>query len=317
MRCDAATLPSGMDNVCTMAIADYQHFMLPVLKVLQDGKPRTRSAIRSLVAEAEGVTPDEQELLLPSGGSTIFANRVGWAIQYLHKAAALDRPQRAQYQINARGLALLSEHSGGVDTKVLEGFAEFIAFKTTKKNHAQVESSFESTLSPTDRAEDAIAELNDAVAQDLLDRVLAMDFTSFERLTLKLLKEMGYGGREALLEHTGKPGDGGLDGIIRQDALGLDLVGVQAKHFDKDRSVERPDLQRFVGALQGAQTKRGIFVTTGKFSKGAIEYARGVDTSLVLIDGQELTRLMVRYNVGVSVRQVYEVKAIDEDFFDE
>ena len=157
----------------------------------------------------------------------------------------------------------------------------------------------------------------DTLATQLLDRILLQPPTFLETLALKLLRAMGYGGRESLLEHTGKPGDSGLDGVVRQDALGLDLVGVQAKRYDKDSTVGRPDIQAFVGALQGAQTSRGVFVTTGKFSTGAKQFAENVAMRLRLIDGMELTKLMVRYNVGVQVRETFDLKQIDEETFEE
>lgn len=155
------------------------------------------------------------------------------------------------------------------------------------------------------------------MAAELLERILAQPPAFLERLSLRLLKAMGYGGRESLLDHVGKPGDAGLDGLVRQDALGLDLVGVQAKRYDKDLTVNRPEVQGFVGALQGAQTSRGVFLTTGRFSVGARQFAEGVPMRLVLIDGRELTRLMVRYNVGVSIRETFDLKQVDEEFFEE
>jgi restriction system protein len=156
-----------------------------------------------------------------------------------------------------------------------------------------------------------------AVASELLERVLAQPPAFLERLSLRLLKAMGYGGRESLAEHTGKPGDAGLDGLVRQDALGLELVGVQAKRYDKGATVNRPEIQAFVGALQGAQTSCGVFVTTGRYSPGARQFAESVAMRLVLIDGPELTRLMVRYNVGTSVRETFDLKQVDEEFFEE
>jgi restriction system protein len=172
-------------------------------------------------------------------------------------------------------------------------------------------------VSPSESIGQIVEESDDELAAELLDRILAQPPAFLETLSLKLLRAMGYGGRESLLDHTGKPGDSGLDGIVRQDALGLDLVGVQAKRYDKDSTVQRPDIQAFVGALQGAQTTRGVFVTTGKFSSGALQFADNVAMRLRLIDGKELTRLMVRYNVGVQARETFELKQIDEETFDE
>ena len=172
-------------------------------------------------------------------------------------------------------------------------------------------------LSPSEAVGAIVEKSYDTLAAELLDRILAQPPAFLETLSLRLLRAMGYGGRESLLEHTGKPGDSGLDGVVRQDALGLDLVGVQAKRYDKDTAVGRPDIQAFVGALQGAQTTRGVFVTTGKYSPGAKQFAENVAMRLRLIDGKELTKLMVRYNVGVQVRETFELKQIDEETFDE
>lgn len=172
-------------------------------------------------------------------------------------------------------------------------------------------------LSPSEAVGALVEDSYDTLAEELLDRILAQPPAFLETLSLRLLRAMGYGARESLLEHTGKPGDSGLDGVVRQDALGLDLVGVQAKRYDKDCTVQRPDIQAFVGALQGAQTSRGVFVTTGKFSAGAKQFADNVAMRLRLIDGRELTKLMVRYNVGVQVRETFELKQIDEETFEE
>jgi restriction system protein len=172
-------------------------------------------------------------------------------------------------------------------------------------------------LSPSEAVGKIVEESYDTLAAELLDRMLAQPPTFLETLPLKLLSAMGYGGRESLLAHTGKPGDSGLDGVVRPDALGLDLVGVQAKRYDKDNPVHRPEIQGFVGAVQGAQTNRGAFVTTGRFSAGARQFAESVGMRLRLIDGRELTKLMVRYNVGVQVREAFELKQIDEEQFDE
>lgn len=172
-------------------------------------------------------------------------------------------------------------------------------------------------LSPSEAVGRLVQAADAAVAAELLDRVLAQPPAFLERLALRLLEAMGYGGRESLMEHTGKSGDAGLDGLVRQDALGLELVGVQAKRYEKFSSVSRPELQAFVGALHGAQTSRGVFVTTARFSSGAKAFAEGVSARLVLIDGAELTRLMVRYNVGVSVRESFDLKQLDEELFDD
>ena len=226
--------------------------------------------------------------------------------------------------ITERGRRVLSTHPERVDNKVLEQFPEFLEFKSRRSEkgepvgtHGEPQAPSVASLSPTEAITRLVSDADDAVAAELLDRVLAQPPAFLERLSLRLLQAMGYGGKEALLTHTGKPGDAGLDGIVRQDALGLDLVGVQAKRYDRDSAVQRPEMQAFVGALQGAQTSRGVFVTTGRFSSGARLFAEQVPIRLVLIDGTELTRLMVRYDVGVSVKETYQLKSVDDDFFDD
>ena len=227
------------------------------------------------------------------------------------------RDQRTRSQV-------LQSHPNRVDGKVLEQFPEFLEFKNRRSEkgepvgtHDEPPSVNVAALSPTEAIERLVSDADDAVAAELLDRVLAQPPAFLERLSLRLLQAMGYGGREAILTHTGKPGDAGLDGIIRQDALGIDLVGVQAKRYDRGSSVQRPQMQAFVGALQGAQTSRGVFVTTARFSSGARQFADQVAMRLILIDGTELTRLMVRYDVGVAVKETYQLKSVDDDFFDD
>ncbi len=257
--------------------------------------------------------------MLPSGKQALFTNRVAWAITHMSQAGLLARPERGRYLLSERGRKVLVEHPERVDMHVLQQFPEYQDFRTRKSNKHIEESVgvVSDELSPSEAVNAIVEDSYDTLAAELLDRILAQPPTFLEALSLNLLQAMGYGGRESLLEHTGKPGDSGLDGIVRQDALGLDLVGVQAKRYDKDKTVQRPDIQAFVGALQGAQTTRGVFVTTGRFSPGALQFAENVAMRLRLIDGTELTKLMVRYNVGVQVRETFDLKQIDEDAFEE
>jgi restriction system protein len=234
----------------------------------------------------------------------------GWPVQ---------PPRTWRYLLSERGKKVLREHPDRVDLRVLQGFPEYQDFRTRKSQKSEQKSVtvVSDELSPSEAVGALVEDSYDTLAAELLDRILLQPPAFLETLALKLLRAMGYGGRESLLEHTGKPGDSGLDGVVRQDALGLDLVGVQAKRYDKDSTVGRPDIQAFVGALQGAQTSRGVFVTTGKFSQGAKQFAENVAMRLRLIDGMELTKLMVRYNVGVQVRETFELKQIDEETFEE
>ncbi|CAM3739241.1 winged helix-turn-helix domain-containing protein [Smaragdicoccus niigatensis] len=301
-----------------MAVPDFQTLMRPVLAALDSDEARSLSEVRETVAAALGVTDTDRLEMLPSGKQSTYDNRVAWAVTHMAQAGLLERPQRARYKLTERGQKVLATHPARVDTTVLIEFPEYIAFTTRKnsKNPKDPVVVVSQELSPSESIGAIVEDSYDSLAEELLDRILAQSPTFLETLSLKLLRAMGYGGREALMEHTGKPGDGGLDGLVRQDALGLDLVGVQAKRYAKDKSVMRPEMQAFVGALQGAQTSRGVFVTTATFSQGARAYAEGVPLRLKLIDGVELGRLLIRYNVGVQVRETFELKTIDEEAFE-
>jgi restriction system protein len=311
-------------RVPIVGVPDYETLMRPTLAALANGQPQTRSQIHDAVAAATGIGGDDLAEMLPSGKATVFGSRVGWALTYMSQAGLVTRPKRGVYVIADRGRTVLDEHPGRVDNKVLEQFPEFLEFRARRNEkgepvgtHGGPSAISVSALSPTEAIERLVSDADDAVAAELLDRVLAQSPAFLELLGLRLLRAMGYGGREALLTHSGMRGDRGLDGIIRLDALGLDLVGVQAKRYERGTGVQRPEMQAFVGALQGAQTSRGVFVTTGRFSSGARQFAEQVAMRLVLIDGTELTRLMVRYNVGVAVRETYELKTVDDDFFED
>lgn len=304
-----------------MAVPDFQTIMRPTLISLQDGQAHTLQQIREAVAVALAVTEEDQAQLLPSGKQTTYSNRVAWALTHMGKAGLVSRPARAQYALTDRGRNVLVEHADRVDMAVLSTFEDYQQFRAPKPGLKPVGDAtvveVAEELSPSESVGRLVQAADSAVAAELLERVLAQPPAFLERLALRLLKALGYGGRESLLEHTGKSGDAGLDGLVRQDALGLELVGMQAKRYDKDATVGRPELQAFVGALQGAQTSRGVFVTTGRFSAGARQFADGVSMRLVLLDGEELTRLMVRYNVGVSVRETFDLKQVDEEFFED
>lgn len=305
-----------------MGIPDFQTLMRPVLVAIDGDEPVSTAQIRDAVAAAMDVSDDDRQLLLPSGKQALFTNRVGWAITHLSQAGLLSRPQRGRYVLTERGVQVLHDNPDRVDLSVLGEFREWQEFKNRGHERPTTElpgaaATVSGELSPSEAVGAIIEESYDVLAAELLDRILQQPPIFLETLSLVLLKAMGYGGRESLLEHTGKPHDSGLDGLVRQDALGLDLVGVQAKRYDRDTSVGRPDIQAFVGALQGAQASRGVFVTTGRYSTAAKQFAESVAMRLRLIDGRELTKLMVRYNVGVQVRETFELKQIDEDTFDE
>jgi len=276
-----------MATVDRMAIPDFQTMMRPVLVAIDGDEPRSTAQIRDEIATTLNISNEDRLVMLPSGKQKLFTNRVAWAITHMAQAGLLTRPERGRYLLSKRGKKVLQEHPDRVDLQVLQQFPEYQDFRS-RKSEKQAEKSVTvvDEVSPSEAVNAIVEDSYDTLAAELLDRILAQPPTFLESLSLKLLQAMGYGGRESLTEHTGKPGDSGLDGIVRQDALGLDLVGVQAKRYDKDKTVQRPDIQAFVGALQGAQTTRGVFVTTGRFSPGALQFAESVAMRLRLIDGK-------------------------------
>jgi restriction system protein len=297
--------------------------MRPVLAELAGGEELSQSELRNRVAKEMQISDEDRERVLPSGRQTAYANRIGWAITYLAKTRLVTRPRRGYAKITQRGLEILAANPLRVDLRVLSKFPEFDEFRSThrtsfKGSAIDEDTATTETLSPTESIAAIVDDANSVVAADVLDRVIAKPPAFLERMVLKLLRSMGYGGLEADTQHLGGPGDEGLDGVIRQDALGLDVIYVQAKRYASDRKVTRPDIQGFVGALVGAKAERGIFITTSSFTTDALAYARRtVGAHVVLVDGTELAKKMVDRNVGVDVSETYELKRIDEDFFDE
>ncbi|GAA3719365.1 restriction endonuclease [Microlunatus aurantiacus] len=309
-----------------MKIPNYQHFMAPALRALQDGSARPRGEISDLVASELGITEEQRAQRIPSGKAGVFDSRVGWALTYMVQAGLVERPQRALNRITQRGLDVLAEHPAAVNNHVLEQFAEFQEFRARSgKKPAQENDDGiggedgpkpPGDESPIETIQRAVDEINNTVATELLTRVRAQSPDFLERLVLELLTAMGYAGAAGSAEHLGKSGDEGLDGVIKQDKLGLDRIYVQAKRYAEDNTVGRPEIQGFVGALHGAQADRGVFITTSRFSPGARDYARKVNAQVVLVDGLKLTSLMVEHNVGAQDNEAFVVKKLDEDYFD-
>ncbi|MFG1765748.1 restriction endonuclease [Micromonospora parva] len=306
-----------------MAVPDFQSFMRPVLDAHADQKPHAVTEIREAVVSALAITDEDRKVLLPSGRQPRYANRIAWAITHLAQAGLLRRPTRGVTEITGRGQEVLSAHPERVDIRILKGFAEYVEFRTRARvrssgttSEEQAEDSNVETLAPREAIEEFIEAAHSAVAAELLGRVISQPPEFLEHLVLRLLVAMGYGGLERMTEHMGGPGDGGLDGLVRLDPLGLDVVYVQAKRYT-DKPVGRPDIQAFVGALHGVQASRGIFITTSRFSADARDYADRVNARLILIDGPELARLMIAHSCGVVIEETYVLKQVDENFFSE
>jgi len=304
-----------------MPIPDFQSIMLPLLKILADGKVyKYREIIEALVREFQ-VTEAERKEMLPSGQQEIFANRVGWAKTYLKKAGLIDSPQRATFVISEKGKEILSQNPARIDAKFLRQFPEFQEFTQVNKQNETI--TLESNLSTSDQEqnpeellENSYQEIRQALATDLLFILRKLSPDAFEKLVVELLVKMGYGGsiRDAG-KAVGKSGAQGIDGIIKEDRLGLDIIYIQAKRWADNNAVGRPEIQKFVGALAGQGAKKGIFITTSYFTQEALEYAPRNEIKIVLIDGEELGQLMIDYNLGVSTQKIYEIKRIDHDYF--
>lgn len=293
--------------------------MRPLLAVLADGENRSVEAIRSELATHFALSQADIEERIPSGRVTTFQNRVGWATTYLYRTGLIERRHRAVYRITDRGRAISHEHTDRVDLKVLSEFEEFHTFRQRKADPgdtgAQTQPSTSAeTLTPEERMESAHRELRSALAADLLDRVAEQSPEFFEQLVLDVLHAMDYGGsRDDAAERLGQSGDEGVDGVIREDRLGLDLIYVQAKRWTN--VVGRPEIQKFFGALHGKRATKGVFITTSTFSRDAVSYAEGVTPRVILVDGRELAELMIEHKVGVTAAREYELKRVNLDYF--
>lgn len=296
-----------------MAIPDFQTLMLPVLKCTSDGEHHQIREIRDLCAQRFRLTPEEKEEMLPSGRQSRFDNRVHWATTYLRKAGLLESPRRGKVQITDRGREVLRSKPAHIDMKYLEQFPEYIEFKNLR--HEKEMEPEPSSETPEEILEKSYATLRAELSQEILDQMKQCSPQFFEKLVVDLLVAMGYGGSRADAGRAvGKTGDDGIDGIIKEDKLGLDIVSIQAKRWENP--VGRPYVQAFVGSLAGRRAKKGVFITTSRFTDDAIEYVERIEPKVILIDGMRLADLMIDHGVGVSDESVYVVKKIDLDYFE-
>lgn len=301
-----------------MAIPDYQTIMLPLLKFLEDEQEHnTREAINE-ISNSFKLTEDEKKELLPSGKQPIIDNRVGWARTYLKKAGLIESKRRGYFQISNKGLEILNQNPERIDVKFLNQFPEFLEFRKVNVDNNEITddgTDGKATDTPEEALENSYQQIRDGLTSELLQIIKESDPGFFEQLVLDVLINMGYGGsRREAGTALGKSGDEGVDGIIKEDKLGLEVIYVQAKRW-KDTVIGRPEIQKFAGALMGQKARKGIFLTTSKFSNEALEYVKHLDSKIILIDGHKLAELMIDNNVGVSVVSSYEVKKIDTDYF--
>lgn len=304
-----------------MPIPNYQTIMLPLLQLASDKQEHKFSDAVQYIAEKFSLTDEEKGELLPSGTQAVFNNRVGWARSYLKQAALLSSTKRGYFKITEQGLNLLAEMPEKINSALLERYAEFQEFRNRKKDQSKIpEETGTSHIPENETPEDSLATAYRLLRKNLEDEILASVKDSspafFERLVVDLLVNMGYGGnRQDAGRALGKSGDGGIDGIINEDQLGLDVIYIQAKRWEG--VVGRPEIQKFAGALQGQRARKGVFITTSGFTKEAMEYASLIESKIILISGEKLASLMAQHNVGVTVAGKYEVKKIDSDYFDE
>jgi restriction system protein len=300
-----------------MRIPDFQTLMRPLLEHLADGAARPNQDTLEAMAQRFRVTDEERSELFPSGKQPVFHNRVAWAKSHLKGAGLIESPQRAVYKITERGQALLQTHPGPIGMSQLKQYPEYLEFRTGKSQDdaepKQVPASAEE-ITPEEHLEYGYSELRKKLVSDILDEVSHCPPEFFERLVVELLVAMGYGGSRADAGRAvGKSGDGGIDGIIKEDRLGLDVIYIQAKRWEG--TVGRPEIQKFAGALQGVRAKKGIFLTSSSFSADAIKYSENIDNKIILIDGRTLAGLMIDHDVGVTRVQNYEIKRLDSDYF--
>lgn len=311
-----------------MAIPKYDEIMLPLLRLLGDGQPHHQRELSMQIADHFKLTDEERNLLLPSTTSTYVRNRTGWAGFHLRKAGLADLPKEATLQITPQGADLLKNPPPKIDRSLLMQFEPFKQFMAEQKqrgllaartkafNAVQPAGAGEEETTPQERIEEAFGELRETLLTDLRAKLAAVDPFRFEQIVLDLLVAMGYGGsRKEAAEVTQKTGDEGIDGVINEDRLGLDVIYIQAKRWKGN--VGRPEIQSFVGALAGKKANKGIFITTSSFHDNATEYAAGLHNKVILVDGRRLAELMIEHGIGVSEEHAYSVKKIDSDYFEE
>jgi len=300
-----------------MAVPKYHEMYLPFLDCLKNGESLKLKEVKEFVAAAMSITEEERKELLPSGKQAIFDNRIGWSRTFLKKAGLIDSPSRGVFVINAEGSKLLAESPPTINDVLLMRYESFRLFKSPNGNGHDISIVDISEETPQDVLDSAFKLIKASLADELLSEIMKQSPSFFEDLVVKLLEKMGYGGSlKGAGTVVGRTGDEGIDGIIREDKLGFNLIYIQAKRWELAKTIGRPEIQKFVGALAGQGATKGLFITTAQFTKEAIAYAdKQHTTKVILVDGAMLSELMIEYNLGVSSEMIYEIKRLDTDFF--
>ncbi len=304
-----------------MPIPDFQSIMLALLEHTSDAKDHSLPETEDHLAQRFNLTKAERDEMLSSGKQSRFGNRVGWAKQHLMKAGLLESPQRAVFRISARGKAVLQEKPERINMAFLKQYPEYLEFIRPSNTDIDAKETPEEPetidKSPKEILDDAYLRLRKALQRDLLEKVRLSHWRFFEQLVVDLLVKMGYGGSVRDAGQVTQPtNDGGIDGVINEDKLGLDVIYLQAKLYAADNKVGRPDIQSFVGALEEKRAVKGVFITTSSFASTAREYVKNISKKVILIDGEQLAGFMIDYGIGVSTIDVYEIKRLDSDYFD-
>jgi restriction system protein len=304
-------------------IPSFQKVLLPFLKILSDEKEHSKKDILETISVEFNLTEEEKNQIVPSGQFSVIQSRVGWARTYLKMAGLIIYVKRGVFKITERGKKVLQENLIELDIKYLKQFPEFLIFieGNKKEEYSQeikdlLEEVSKPSITPNELIEDAYRSIKRSLEWEVIETLKSVKPSFFEKIVVELLVKMGYGGSmQDAGKAIGKSGDEGIDGIIKEDKLGLDVIYIQAKRWQG--VVGRPEVQKFVGALAGQRAKKGVFITTSYFTKEAIDYALQMDTKVVLIDGEKLAQYMIDYNLGVSIQNIYEIKKIDSDYFEE
>ena len=307
-------------------IPDFQSCMRPLLAAVQNGHVHHFPDVFQQLCQQFQLSEAEIAEKLPSGKQTYIRNRIAWARTYLNKAGLLSAPGRSQLQITERGLAALQQAPEKINVAYLKQFPEFVAFRSRKAstsktdepdNRQALHENENEDTDPTERLEQAHSEIQQELIDEVLNHVKQRSPQFLETLVVELMQAMGYGGwSKDSGQATQYSADGGIDGLINEDPLGLDTIYLQAKRYT-DNTIGRPDVQAFAGALDMQRAKKGVFITTSKFSREALEYVQLIEKKIILIDGEKLAALMIQHNLGVTVKETYRVKTIDSDFFSE
>lgn len=305
-----------------MPIPDFQSIMLPLLQYAADGVEHTNRDTIEQLAERFGLSEDDRKEMLPSGKQRVFDNRVAWARAHLKMANLIENPRRGVFRITLRGKEVVDQNPGKVDLRFLRRFPEYAELREERKRKRQSPKPANSndaagsgeSKTPEEQLEEAHAQLRESLSYELLEQLKSSTPAFFERVVVDVLVRMGYGGSlQDAGRAIGRSNDEGVDGIIKEDRLGLDIIYIQAKRWEN--TVSRPEIQKFSGALQGKRARKGVFITTANFSQSALEYAESIENKIILIDGHQLAQHMIDLGVGVSTEAVYEVKKLDFDYF--